>query len=230
MPALPTPPVTQPRRPPSLAPARLTPVAASSGTLDVSAEQRRAAAGQFERARQVLTTDNQRKDYAYQLLVSCCKLDPANVVYRKTLRQVGQDMRQRGLGRWLAPINALASKAHLKAARNAGDYRKILEHGEEVLSWVPDDVTTHTEMAEAAARLGLPFLEVWLLEQACFRDPHNVEMLRSLASAYERLPDPEKALALWRAVEKLLPLDSEAAGKIKSLSGQRTPTQGTPVA
>ena len=50
-----------------------------------SPEQRRAAAGQFERAKQVLVSENY--DYAIQLLMTCCKLDPANLTYRQTLRQ-----------------------------------------------------------------------------------------------------------------------------------------------
>src|SRR5579864_8243165 len=50
-----------------------------------SPEHRRVAAGQFERANQVLASGNH--DYAIQLLLTCCKLDPANLVYRQALRR-----------------------------------------------------------------------------------------------------------------------------------------------
>ncbi len=48
-------------------------------------EQRLAAAGQFERANQVLTTGN--LEYGMQLLLNCCLIDPANPTYRQALRQ-----------------------------------------------------------------------------------------------------------------------------------------------
>ena len=48
-------------------------------------QQRRAAAGQFERAREVLAVGD--SDYARHLLMSCCKLDPTNLRYRQALRQ-----------------------------------------------------------------------------------------------------------------------------------------------
>ena len=43
-----------------------------------TADQRRIAAENFERARQVLLTGNH--DYGISLLTTCCKLDPANVL------------------------------------------------------------------------------------------------------------------------------------------------------
>ena len=42
-------------------------------------------AGQFERANQVIATGNY--DYGIQLLISCCKLEPANLIYRQKLRK-----------------------------------------------------------------------------------------------------------------------------------------------
>ena len=50
-----------------------------------SPEHRRVAAGQFERANEVIATGNY--DYGIRLLLDCCKLDPANLNYRLTLRR-----------------------------------------------------------------------------------------------------------------------------------------------
>ena len=49
-----------------------------------NSEQRRVAAGQFDRANQVIAKGD--FDYGIQLLITCCKLDPGNPLYRKTLR------------------------------------------------------------------------------------------------------------------------------------------------
>src|SRR5262249_39548816 len=56
--------------------------------LGLSAEQVRTAAGQFDRACQARAADHD--EYALELLLSACRLDPGNVFYRQTLRQVSR--------------------------------------------------------------------------------------------------------------------------------------------
>ena len=46
----------------------------------LSAEQRNAAAKQFERANQVTAAGD--LDYAVQLLFNCCQIDPGNATWR----------------------------------------------------------------------------------------------------------------------------------------------------
>src|SRR5437588_12701531 len=95
-------------------------------------KQRRAAAGQFERANQVIATGNY--DYGIQLLLTCCKLDPANLVYRQALRKTEKVKFNNNLrGSRLAFLTTSATKTKLKAAKASRDYLKVLEHGEEVL-------------------------------------------------------------------------------------------------
>jgi len=219
-----------PRRPRSVSPPPPPPPSSDPSVpdaLDVSAEQRQVAAGQFERARQVLSSDNQEAAYAFELLVSCCKLDPAHITYRQTLRHVGQEVRSRqGLRKWLAPLATLLAKTRLKAAKHAGDYRRVLEHGEAVLARAPEDIATHLDMAAAAAGLNLPYVEIWLLEQACKQDPKNAEPLRRLGAAHERQNDLDKAIVAWEAVQKLVPHDSDAARKINALAIRETIVRG----
>jgi serine/threonine protein kinase len=217
------------RRPPpaeSLSPTRVMGLS-QPDALGITVEQRRAAAGQYERACEVLGSDKQEKSYAHELLVSCCKLDPANTAYRRQLRQVGQDLhRRQGLGRWLSLPAALKSKALLKTAKAARDHRKVLEHGEAILARSPEDVATHLAMADAAAGLDLPFLEIWLLEQAYKEVPDSPEPMRRLAEAYEQQKELDKAIAMWQRVEKVLPQDLEASRKINALSASHTISRG----
>jgi serine/threonine-protein kinase len=195
--------------------------------LGVTAEQRQVAARQFARACEVLATGNQEKSYAYELLLSCCRLDPANIACRRELRHLGSELYHRqGLGRWLSPLRTLASKTRLKAARHAGDYRKVLEYGEAVLARSPEDVATHLDMAESAAGLKLFYLETWLLEQARKEAPDNADVLRRLAGAYERGNELDRAVKVWENVRKVAPLDPEAGRKINALSAQSTIDRG----
>src|SRR2546421_3500284 len=104
-----------------------------------SPEHRRIAAGQFERANQVIATGNY--DYGIQLLLTCCRLDPANLIYRQTLRQTEKRKYKNNLrGSRLAFLSTSTSRTRLKAAKAAHDYLKVLEHGEEVLARNPWDV------------------------------------------------------------------------------------------
>ena len=64
-------------------------------------EQHRVAAGQFERANQVIAKGD--FDYGIGLLLSCCKLDPTNLVYRQALRRTQKLKHKNNLrGHWLA--------------------------------------------------------------------------------------------------------------------------------
>jgi serine/threonine protein kinase len=220
-------PAPVPQRPPAPPPPTSVPESSSMEILGVSPEQRQAAAGQYEHANNLLAADNPDKAYAYQLLVSCCKLDPSNLDYRRTLRRVAQDLRdQAGLRRWLAPVAQLAIKARLKAARHGLYHRKVLEFGEEILAQSPDDTATALDMAEAAAALQLRQLQVWLLVQAAREDPENVEPLRRLAHAHEQHNELDKAIAVWEKVSKIAPNDIEAPRKIHNLSIKDTISRG----
>src|SRR5262245_19284418 len=118
-----------------------------------SADQRRIAAAQFDRANQVIAANE--FDYAIQLLTSCCKIDPGNALYRKTLRAI-QKVRHKnkaGGGMFTAVATARA-KMRLKKALSAKDYTKALELAEEVLTVNPWDVGTQMAIGKAFAAFG----------------------------------------------------------------------------
>src|ERR1700687_5467212 len=87
-------------------------------------EQRHVAVGQFERANQVITSKNY--DYGIQLLLTCCKLDPANLIYRQTLRRTEKTKFKNNLrGSRFAWLTASAAKARIKSAKRARNYLKV---------------------------------------------------------------------------------------------------------
>src|SRR5262245_63287022 len=98
----------------------------------LTAEQRRVAAGQFERANQVIATGNH--DYGIQLLLTCCKLDPASIIYRQTLRQTVKAKYQNNLrGSSLAGVSTLPAKMRLRKARRRENHIAVLEYAEQIL-------------------------------------------------------------------------------------------------
>jgi tRNA A-37 threonylcarbamoyl transferase component Bud32/tetratricopeptide (TPR) repeat protein len=194
---------------------------------DAPVDPKVAAAGQYERAKVVMATDNQELTYAHELLASCCHLDPLNTTYRRTLRQVGRALvRQNRWGRWLAPMSVLAAKAKMKVAKAARDYLKVLEYGEEVLARAPEDVPTQLTMVNAARSLGFNELGIWILEQLCKQDPEDPTYLRLLGRTLEKEDQIDKALKVWSGVLKLVPYDLEAGRKVDKLSVAGTLRRG----
>src|SRR5256714_8559899 len=184
-------------------------------------EHRRVSAGQFERANQVIGKGG--FDYGIGLLVSCCKLDPANLVYRQALRRTQKLKHKNNLrGHWLAWLTNALPKARIKKAMVRRDYLAVLDLGERVLTRNPWDVGTQRAMAEAAEVLGLLDLAVWNLEQARQKTPRESRFNRTLARLYERRGKFTEAIALWELVRKADPEDQEAANKSKDLAAHET--------
>ena len=135
------------------------PAGPKPASLSPTPEQRRLAAMHFERATNLVATGDYR--HGIGLLVECCRLDPANLLYRQALRRAEKARfgnRQRG--GWLAWLFTWPLRARLQAARLGGRYLEVLHLGERILVHNPWDVATQVEMASAAEILGLTELAV----------------------------------------------------------------------
>ena len=190
-----------------------------------SPEHRKVAAGQFERANQVIATGN--FDYGIRLLLSCCRLDPANLIYRQALRRTEKTKYRNNLrGSWHARFSTLPVRTKIKAAKRAADYIRVLELGESLLARNPWDTGAQLDMAEAADQLGLLDIAVWILEQARHKDPRDVIVNRFLARQYEKRGNFAQAIALWELVRRADPRDVEAQSKSKDLAANETILRG----
>ena len=190
-----------------------------------SPEQRRVAVGQFERANQVLATGNH--DYGAQLLLTCCKLDPGNIIYRKALRKAQKIHHKNNLkGSKLSFLTNSPAWTKLKAAKAGHDHLRVLECGEEILNRNPWDVGAQMDMAESAEALDFMDVAVWMLEQARRKDQNNVSVNRALARLYEKCGEYNQAIALWDLVRTSEPGDLEAQHKAKDLAASETIARG----
>jgi tetratricopeptide (TPR) repeat protein len=190
-----------------------------------TAEQRRVAAGQFERANQVISKGD--FDYGIQLLLTCCRLDAGNLIYRQTLRATERVKYKNNLrGSPLAKVTTAGARLALRRALHAGNYLQALEHGERVLLKNPWDAGAQEGMARAFEELGLIDLAVWALEQARQARPTNLRVNRALAGLYERRGNFTHAAALWELVRRADPADVEAQRKSKDLAASETIARG----
>ncbi len=104
-------------------------------------------------------------------------------------------------------MSGLSLRRSFKAARRAGDLRKLLEVGEELLLRNADYLKTHLDMAEAAESAGLSRLASWLIDQARQQAPDNADVLRTIARHYEKIKDYQLAIETWEKVKKAAPHD-----------------------
>jgi serine/threonine protein kinase len=194
---------------------------AEAASLGLTAEQRQAASGQFSHATEILRSGGDT-DYVLQLLLSSVRLDPATLMYRRMLREVSRDRaKTKGFG-WLAAFTSLPARSRFRAARRAGEHRKALELGEELLLRLPDDLPTHLEMAESAEELNLIQVAVWLLEDARTAHSRSIPLLKALALLYARNKRYNQAIEMWEKVREIDPHDLEAQSKITGLAASET--------
>ena len=191
----------------------------------LTAEQRRAAAGQFERARQVLKGGDH--DYCLQLLLACCKIDPANLIYRQELRQTqrakyGNNQK----GQPLAFVRSLWGRLRLQRVLLKGNYLEALVQAEIILMRNPWDLGTHLMMAKAFEELEWQDHALWTLEQIRPSHSQDPRVNRPLARLYEKRGNFNQAIALWELVRKAAPDDMEAQRKGKDLAASATIAKG----
>lgn len=190
-----------------------------------TAEQKRIALEGFNRAKEAIGSGN--LDYAIELLLTCCKLEPANFLYRQTLRKSQKDKYGNNLrGSRFAFLSTPKWKARVKAARRSRDYLRVLEHAEQVLYRNPWDMGTQMDMAEAFDALGLSDLAIFTLDQARQKYPRDATLNRALARLFEKRGDFQKAIVLWQLVKERNPRDVEAAHKAKDLAASETILRG----
>ncbi len=188
-------------------------------------DQRRIAAAQFERANEVLASGNH--DYAMQLLQSCCLIDPANLVYRKALRQTQRAKYRNNLrGSRFALLTTTPARLRMRAAQRAGEHARVLDQAEQILARNPWDAGALEAMAESFVALGLLDQAIWVLETARIKGSENLKVNRSLARLYERRGDFRRAIKFWERIRKAAPGDAEAQQKVKDLAASETIARG----
>lgn len=190
-----------------------------------TAEQKRIALENFNRAKEASVGGH--PDYAINLLMTACRLDPANFLYRQTLRKVQKDKYGNNLrGSRFAFLSTPRWKGKVKVAKRGREYLKVLEYGEQVLSRNPWDLGTQMDMAEAFDALGLGDLAVFSLDQARQKSPKDATLNRALARLFEKRGDFQKAIVLWQLVKEKYPTDVEASHKAKDLAASETIRKG----
>ena len=161
------------------------------------------------------------------MLLTCCKLDPGNLIYRQELRRNQKAKHKNNMrGGFFAFITTRKPKAKMKWAKRGRDYLRVLEHGEQVLARNPWDTGTQLDMAAAADALGLLDIAIFILSQAREKDGKDATLNRALARLLEKRGNFTEAIKLWELVRQKVPSDAEAQHKAKDLAASETIQRG----
>lgn len=191
----------------------------------VSFEQRRAAAGQYERAQQVLAAGN--FDYGIQLLRNCCQLDPANFIFRQALRQAQRDKyKDNRRGQTMAALRTLPARLRMQTASKGKNPLKVLEHAEDILTRNPWDVGALMAMGDVFDHFDLLQHALWSVDLARQVHPKSIPVNRRLAQLLEKAGSFAQAIKLWEFVRQAVPTDLEAQHKSKDLAASDTIARG----
>jgi tetratricopeptide (TPR) repeat protein len=197
----------------------------SAAALAPTPEQTKVATQQFERANQAVNSQN--FDYGIELLQTCCKLDPANLIYRRRLRHVQKAKYHNNLrGSPMAWLTTWFTRRSMKSAFRRKQDLEVLELGEIVLSSNPWDTKTQLLMGLAAERIGMRLVAIFLVEHARMKNPNDPKVNRPLAELYERSGAFTQAIAAWQLVARYDPADRDAAQKAKDLAATHTIRKG----
>lgn len=189
----------------------------TTGLPSPTPEQRRQATLQFERGSALVASGAYQ--HGIRLLRECCRLEPANLLYRQALRRAEKArFGNRPPTCWFAWLFNWRLRCRFRAACRVGNPLQVLELGEALLVDDPWESAVQVQMAVAAESLGLIDLAIWLLEQARHRQPNHPEWNRQLAHLYERRGHFTQALALWQLVLEAVPQDEEARRKVPALA------------
>jgi tetratricopeptide (TPR) repeat protein len=179
----------------------------------------------FGRAKQVGATGN--LDYTIELLIDCCKRDPANLGFRQELRKIEKKKyNDNKKGKPLAPLTTLFTAIKLKTANARKKYLAVIDMAEDVFQQNPWHIGASISQSWAFQQLGLIDLALWTLDQARSAAPEYHRINRPMARLFEQKGQYNQAIQLWRNVAKKCPKDLEASKKAVNLAASATISEG----
>lgn len=188
-------------------------------------DQRQTVAKTFMRAKQVIASGN--LDYAIELLIDCCKRDPANIPFRQELRRAEKlKFKDNKKGKPFAFLTTWRTSIRMETSHKRGKSLAAIEAAEEILRVNPWHHRAHVISAESFMKLGLKDLALWTLDQARQIDDKNPVINRLMAQMFEDRGQFNQAMALWKLVAQKLPNDKEAAKKANDLAASATIARG----
>jgi len=155
------------------------------------------------------------------MLMECVVNDPGNVQYAEAMLE-NLERRRAAEDRAEPHGQRMPGKGRLAKALNAGDWRRVLRIGAELLKDDLRDAETWQAMARACEACNCWRVELLFLQRALDSAPDDIELNRRIAGALARLERFDEAIACWERIEDANPYDTEPARMIAALTLEKT--------
>ncbi len=178
--------------------------------------KKRLAADCFKKGTEAMAKQNW--DYAIEMVGQAVKFDPANLLFRQTLRGVERRKYPKGTSAKMAGMRLMGVKGSIKKSRMTKNWTALDQSAEEGLTLSPWDGDLNADMAEATSNLGFTDVAAQGYRYAVEIDPNNKLFLKALGRLLEQKGEFTESIKYWERIFKLDPLDQEARSKITQLN------------
>lgn len=183
---------------------------------------------QLEKARQA--AERRNYDYAIELYMHACKMDPDNVPARRELRAVENRMAKEKGTSFMTKAKVMGIHGKVQVLFKTRKFDSAVDTAEEALKLDPGNIGVLMLLGRAALMAGYKQTAI-----ATFEDIKNmnaggnnkalVEALRELAVAYEMDNRIKEAMDTWQQVLRHSPGDRDGTVKIRDLSAKTMSAQ-----
>lgn len=181
---------------------------------------------QYDKGLAALERNN--PDYAIELFLGVLKSEPAFFACREVLRKAAQKRAGQGAGLFRKLVNTAGSSPALAKAKFLIENQPLeaIAVAEQVIAGDPHNSLAHDIFAQAALAAGFPRSAILSLEALRQDSPADKAVSIRLSEAYAAIGQSEKAEAVFAALLRLHPNDSELAMMAKNISAKRTLNEG----
>lgn len=170
-------------------------------------------------------TNRRNYDYAIELYLTACKMDPNNVIARRSLRAVENRMAQEKGSSFWSKTKTATMTPQLSSLVMMKKWDSVIEKAEEILKVDPTNVQAMMALGKAARAAGYNACATAMFEDVKTMNAGGnnkllVESARELAHLYELDNRVQDALDVWGYVSKQVPGDREASQKWRDLSAK----------
>ncbi|WP_010588451.1 tetratricopeptide repeat protein [Schlesneria paludicola] len=198
-----------------------------SGYSPEEIRKRKLASDCFKRATEAMAKQNW--DYAVEMLLTCAKVQPENLVYRQSLTGcLRKKYKDNKTGASMTFMKLPGIRSRLKKARSAKNWSEMDIAALEGHALNPWDGQFNADLGDAARQRDFLEISVFYYELAVGPDgaPKNVEFLTALADVHELRRNYSAAIATLERIGKLDPLNGSIRSKIMGLGADQTINRG----
>lgn len=186
----------------------------------MSLDKKKIAAASWKRGSEAMAKEDW--DFAIEMFSQCVLFEPANLMYRQTLR--GVEYRKYGNNKTGARFSGprlMGIRSKIGLGKRSKNWEQVDQEAEKGLQLNPWDAQLNADVSEACRERGFGEVAVYSLEKAVEIDPNNKEFLKNLANLYEERSEYDKAIGAWSRIGKLDPNDQTASRRITDLHTQK---------